>query len=99
MRTIFQKGEVSMKKILWAMVAVLALGMACFFVGCGPKAPSESEMYAAVAGEYSGATNNTVTDDQNQQTDVWDNVLTVTHFYGHYDNRLTSALKSSRMSI
>ena len=24
---------------------------------------------------------------------------TVTHFYGHYDNRLTSALKSSRMSI
>ena len=25
--------------------------------------------------------------------------FTVTHFYGHYDNRLTSALKSSRMSI
>ena len=26
-------------------------------------------------------------------------VNTVTHFYGHYDNRLTSALKSSRISI
>ena len=66
-----------MKKILWAIVAVLALGMACFFVGCGPQEPSESEIYAAVAGEYSNATNNTVTDDQNQQTDVWDNVLTL----------------------
>lgn len=83
------------KRFLVAAVATLTLSSALALAGCA-GGPSEEEMYEAVAGAYSIAANHTVTDGQNQQTDVWDNVLTLNADKTYsYDMNVTNTIYGS----